>query len=524
MSSPSNPTSSSDQGDPWEQLAEDLFGLEYGKEHGSRESSPPAARPVAAAPPEVVRAQERPEPASTSSAELEQQQQDEPAFAAEPAFEEPEASPEPYSSPELGSPRESVETSPPAVAEAGSPQDSYWDALANWNWDESEGAGSKAKSEAPRSSGGPPPRGGPRGRDARGRDEGRDRRGGDRPQRQASESSSESSSVPAPAAPEARHSSSHQPSAPRAPRSAGAAASDDFGLGVADEPAPAEYSAPKEPRTTEGRRPTEPRQPVSDTTSRDESSKPAPTADRSEHRPSSGERGSGERGTGEGSPKQEEGEFPRKKRRRRRRRSRGGDRGPGSTTGPTTGSVAGSVTGGTPTSESPASDDEWDDSAGPESDDAADEPETPVADSREEIKDKFEGDRHVPARGPRRGPRNDRSRREGPPKRSHSAPSEAARSESRSDEAHGEFEEEPLLVGGGVEESSGEDDAEDDATEQAVSYEDVPSWEEAISYLLHPSQVQVEPGVGNGSAPGRQAPPADQPRQTRHMGGQKPRR
>jgi hypothetical protein len=126
----------------------------------------------------------------------------------------------------------------------------------------------------------------------------------------------------------------------------------------------------------------------------------------------------------------------------------------------------------------------------------------------------------VPARGPRRGPRNDRTRRDGPPRRPHSAPADVGRSE----EGSGEFEEEPLLVGGGVEEPAGEDDGEDDATEQAVSYEDVPSWEEAISYLLHPNQVQVEPGTGNGSAPSRQAPQADQPRQTRHMGGQKPRR
>jgi hypothetical protein len=60
--------------------------------------------------------------------------------------------------------------------------------------------------------------------------------------------------------------------------------------------------------------------------------------------------------------------------------------------------------------------------------------------------------------------------------------------------------------------------------DQAVSYEDVPTWEEAISYLLHPSQVQVEQGAGSGSPPPRQSSQVDQPRQTRHMGGQKHRR
>ena len=88
-----------------------------------------------------------------------------------------------------------------------------------------------------------------------------------------------------------------------------------------------------------------------------------------------------------------------------------------------------------------------------------------------------------------------------------------------------ELEEEPLLVGGGVGESAGDnDDGEDDAAEEAVSYENVPTWEEAISYLLHPNQVQVEPGAGNGPAPSRQATPDDQPRQTRHIGTHKHRR
>ncbi len=84
-------------------------------------------------------------------------------------------------------------------------------------------------------------------------------------------------------------------------------------------------------------------------------------------------------------------------------------------------------------------------------------------------------------------------------------------------------------VGGGIPEygvpADGDEDGDDDAGEQAVSYTDVPTWEEAISYLLHPNQVQVENESGSGgpNAP-RGAPSADQPRQTRHVGHRKHRR
>jgi hypothetical protein len=42
---------------------------------------------------------------------------------------------------------------------------------------------------------------------------------------------------------------------------------------------------------------------------------------------------------------------------------------------------------------------------------------------------------------------------------------------------------------------------------------------------LHPNQVQVEPASGGGGSNGpRGVPPADQPRQTRHIGHRKHRR
>jgi hypothetical protein len=73
-------------------------------------------------------------------------------------------------------------------------------------------------------------------------------------------------------------------------------------------------------------------------------------------------------------------------------------------------------------------------------------------------------------------------------------------------------------------ESAGEDDESDDESgEHTINYENVPTWEEAISYLLHPNQVQVESGAGGGANP-RGGAAADQPRQTRHIGHRKNRR
>src|SRR5205807_1313554 len=116
----------------------------------------------------------------------------------------------------------------PQRAEPASPQDSYWDALANWSWDDSEGGGGKARSGESRSGGGPAPRAGSRGRDDR-----RERRGSDRPERQVS-------GPPAAASPP-----------PRAPRAPAAEASDDFGLGVTS-PEPG-FSPPAEAARLEER-------------------------------------------------------------------------------------------------------------------------------------------------------------------------------------------------------------------------------------------------------------------------------
>jgi hypothetical protein len=78
---------------------------------------------------------------------------------------------------------------------------------------------------------------------------------------------------------------------------------------------------------------------------------------------------------------------------------------------------------------------------------------------------------------------------------------------------------EVLSSGGGAGLSFPSDDEGGEADEAVIDYADVPTWEEAISYLLHPNQVQVESGSpAGGSQRGGQGG-GQQPRQTRHYGG-----
>ena len=124
-----------------------------------------------------------------------------------------------------------------------------------------------------------------------------------------------------------------------------------------------------------------------------------------------------------------------------------------------------------------------------------------------------------PPRGRHREPHRE-PRREGPPR--HSSPERAEHSED-----HFEDEDEPQEIssGGGAVAPDLDDEGDDESGEPLVSYENIPTWEEAISYLLHPSQVQVEPKApGNGSRPAARFLAPDQPRQTRHLGNRKHRR
>lgn len=91
-----------------------------------------------------------------------------------------------------------------------------------------------------------------------------------------------------------------------------------------------------------------------------------------------------------------------------------------------------------------------------------------------------------------------------------------------------DYEPEEMTLAGGEQtesemESAADDESDDESGEHTINYENVPTWEEAISYLLHPNQVQVESGAGGGANP-RGGAAADQPRQTRHIGHRKNRR
>src|SRR5437870_13224134 len=101
MTSSPNPPSSANPEDPWDQLAEDLWGLEYGKEHAARETTPPAVEPApqAAREPRQIVGEPRGEAESAASARPEPP----PQFAAEnleeedvpSSFDEPEETVEP---------------------------------------------------------------------------------------------------------------------------------------------------------------------------------------------------------------------------------------------------------------------------------------------------------------------------------------------------------------------------------------------------------------------------------------------
>src|SRR4029077_6132307 len=139
MSTSKNPSRSGNQDDPWEQLAEDLFGLEYGKEHAAgepgRSSVEPESSPAAeAVPPQSEAPAERGYESRAAAAEP-------PRFASEAippdvlTFGETDESADSADVTPADDDAVSESTGPhPAEATPSSPQDSYWDALANWNW------------------------------------------------------------------------------------------------------------------------------------------------------------------------------------------------------------------------------------------------------------------------------------------------------------------------------------------------------------------------------------------------------
>src|SRR5262245_13336320 len=486
MSTPQNPSSSPNEDDPWEQLA-DQFGLDSGKEYASREPAPPAESGSL--------------PADESEAQSSRSRREVPLESEAPVDEPPRFASEAVEpkEPEFGDAVDERESDSegtaeevtasgdgglePAAATPTSPQDSYWDALANWNWDESEGGGRKPRSEPARpeprradegrTGGGPPPRGG-----RRGREEGRGHRGGDRPQRQPAGSPPS----PAGARPAPQPSRSPPPSTPPE--------SDDFGLGLE---APGSSPRAEAPPAERGPAPTAHDEDSTSPAGKPPSQSESPAARTHSRGDERGGRRSGEHRPDGGG----EGDFPRKRRRRRRRRrgGRGGEGAPGGHSAEAT---------------SPGAD--WDDSAGPEADETG--PESEAA--TDEGPGEFSADRPA-AEG--RARRRDRQ---------HDDRAEGSRSQQPSRGFDDEDEPEVVFQAGGESgdvdlDTESADDGDESGEEQTVGYENIPTWEEAISYLLHPNQVQVESGGGGGSPP-RSAPPADQPRQTRHIGHRKHRR
>jgi hypothetical protein len=91
--------------------------------------------------------------------------------------------------------------------------------------------------------------------------------------------------------------------------------------------------------------------------------------------------------------------------------------------------------------------------------------------------------------------------------------------DSEAEEHEHEYVEEDLFIQDSslnMQEAEG-DEEDEDAVEHAANYTNVPTWEEAISYLLHPSQVQVEPAAQSHGTSHR--PPAGETAKTsRHYG------
>ncbi|MFN5531038.1 MAG: hypothetical protein ACK5F7_10740, partial [Planctomycetaceae bacterium] len=151
-----------DAEDPWEDLAEQLFGTTPGKEHTAGHDTP--ARPsTERAAPERSRAERKPaeRPASPSrdnplasiagesappaprkglEALLFDDADEQPVAAAasdvaEPVSEERGAS--------FAAADSAARAPQPKPSTSSSPQDSYWDLLANWNWDEGDSSKSR---------------------------------------------------------------------------------------------------------------------------------------------------------------------------------------------------------------------------------------------------------------------------------------------------------------------------------------------------------------------------------------------
>lgn len=343
-----------------------------------------------------------------------------------------------------------------------SAQDSYWDALANWNWGEGENSASRGKppearrGEAPRT-------GGPRSRDE--------------------ERAAPATDRPGPAPVESRGES-------RRNTPAAANESSDFGLGVSSTPPERGPSRPIEPQ--KDRLPPSVEAVESDDFDDDEEDDDDTTP--------------AESGATDAAGTGDENAPRKRRRRRRRRRSRNGNEPAG----------AASPAGEAPTK---VPGDDWEQTAQPAVAPRSDAPrgDAPRGDERPR--------RHAGEGRPQtergddrsRGSRRRRGDRRGPPapvaEQRDSLPIDDFESESPADEVTN-------VGGGGVGVDFTSDDENGDAGDSFVDFGDVPTWEEAISYLLHPNQVQVDSNEGPGGSSG-ESRSGDQPRSTRHYGGRR---
>lgn len=493
--------------DPWEDLAEQLFGVEVGKEHRSDESyepspeAPPPEPPAAEFSPVVPAAQPFFVPG-------------EPHIAAAESVveEEAEDSADDWSGPEEAEPDElAPESEPPVSAEERKPptgDDTFWDALADWNWDESSSSrhaggrpssGEGRRPDRPQRGGGGGGRGGRRDEPRGGRREesrGRSGPGPDRPARSESSAPPSRSTAP-PARPERR-----QPEP----------IEDAFGAGLLGD----------EPQTERSTRP------VSETPGEFDFRESTPAQEEAvEHTavPAPVERAAG-RERPETTKEETEEDADGKRRRRRRRRGRPQERSaPSSEARPVSAQ---------PVADSVADADEEDEVAEVLFESSLEVNETGTVETEavyresgaglEAGAEEEKGADEAPGRSSRR--RRGRRRRRGEPAEQ---PSPQAAGEQAEGEEILEELEEPASAPGFVETAAEDvdeeeaddesvDHADDESVDHIANYANVPTWEEAISYLLRPNTVQVEPG-SPPSGSKRGGPPGEPGKTTtRHYG------
>ena len=534
MNNDKNTPVAANDDDPWESLAEDLFGMPFGKEHSASENVASAAEsaaadrqqarepsPQAAAPADDTWGLE---PASEESDTASAAAPVEPQASTDAGFDNDLDQDEPDSPPAVEAPpAESFEdraTEPQGRKSTASAGDSYWDALAAWSWDDS------GRSAPPSSS-------------SRSSDSGRDSRRSERPPRgsDAGRRPERRSDQP----PRAERGDVKRPAAsPVPPKSTPARApaedeTDDFGTGLLEEqpskkaPAPSGTARVVSERSTErSAAPDDAAFDGEDTMDAVESDSDLEGEDREPVDATS---------DGTGSPDEP---GPDRKRRRRRRRGRG--RGPGEAQSSAT--ERGASGEGSQAARAEASDEseDADDIAADSDADAASEGDAAGTESERESDSGRPGRRRRPRRRRRGEPverTGETAARRTPSDDLDSDESVIAGPSSRRDE-HDEDDDDDdeveVFEGGGRSSLDDEDDDDDhdlpagegdeddeDSAEHVMTYTNVPTWEEAISYLLRPHQVQVDP-----AAPG--APPQKRGggnqetgrNPTRHYGRRKP--